>query len=116
LPRLRSRPSSLFPSTLSAPIARHQGRPPEAAAILRKILATDPNNTLARRDLGGIYLEQKQYVRVRAELERVAAVAPDDYITQYQLYLALEQLKLPDQSAAHKKLACRIAPDSSACK
>ena len=49
-------------------------------------------------------------MRARAELEKVAAVAPDDYITQYQLYLALDQLKLPDQAAAHKKLARRIAP------
>ncbi|HJZ99160.1 MAG TPA: tetratricopeptide repeat protein [Candidatus Solibacter sp.] len=52
-----------------AQIALYKGRPPEAAAILRKILATDPNNALARRDLGGIYLEQKQYARARTELE-----------------------------------------------
>src|SRR5262249_31137265 len=52
-----------------AQIALYKGRPPEAAAILRNILATDPNNALARRDLGGIYLEQKQYARARTELE-----------------------------------------------
>ena len=97
-------------------IALYQGRSSEAAAILRKILAGDPGNTLARRDLGGIYLEQKSYARARAELERVAAAAPDDYVTQYQLSLALEQLGLKQQAAAHKQLACRIAPDASACK
>jgi arylsulfatase A-like enzyme len=99
-----------------AQIALYKGRSAEAAAILRKILTADPRNTLARRDLGGIYLEQKQYTRARTELEKVAAVAPDDYITQYQLYLALDQLHLADQAAAHKKLACQIAPDCSACK
>jgi arylsulfatase A-like enzyme len=99
-----------------AQIALYKGRTTEAAAILRKILTADPGNTLARRDLGGIYLEQKQYARARAELEKVAAVAPDDYVTQYQLSLALDQLHLPDQAAAHKKLACAIAPDAAACK
>jgi len=98
-----------------AQIALYKGRPAEASAILRKILTADPNNTLARRDLGGIYLERKQYARARTELEKVAAVAPDDYVTQYQLYLALEQLKLHDLAAVHKKLACQIAPDASAC-
>ena len=99
-----------------AQIALYKGRPAEAAAILRKILAADPRNTLARRDLGGIYLEQKSYTRARTELEKVAAVAADDYVTQYQLSLALDQLHLADQSAAHLKLACAIAPDAAPCQ
>jgi choline-sulfatase len=99
----------------SAEIALYKERLAEATAILRKILAADPGNTLARRDLGGIYLEQKLWARARTELEKVAAAAPDDYVTQYQLSLALEQLKLPDQAAAHKKLACQIAPAAAAC-
>jgi arylsulfatase A-like enzyme len=98
-----------------AQIALYKVRTAEAAAMLRRILATDPGNTLARRDLGGIYLERKQYARARAELEKVAALAPDDYVTQYQLSLALGQLHLPEQAAAHKKLACAIAPDASPC-
>jgi arylsulfatase A-like enzyme len=99
-----------------AQIALYKGRPTEAVVILRKVLTADPRNTLARRDLGGIYLEQKQYARARAELEKVAAAAPDDYITQYQLFLACDALHLPDLAAAHKKLACQTAPDSSACR
>jgi hypothetical protein len=99
-----------------AQIALYKGHLAEAAAILRKILAADPRNPLARRDLGGIYFEQKQYARARAELEKVAAVAPDDYVTQYQLYLALDQLHLADLAAAHKKMACQIAPDAAVCK
>jgi len=98
-----------------AEIALYRGRLAEAVTLLRKTLAADPGNTLARRDLGGIYLEQKLWARARAELEKVAAVAPDDYVTQYQLSLALEQLHLPDQASAHKKLACQISPDASAC-
>jgi predicted Zn-dependent protease len=98
-----------------AEIALYKGRLTEAAATLRKILAEDPGNMLARRDLGGVYLEQKLWTRARAELEKVAAQAPDDYVTQYQLSLALEELHLPDRAAAHKKLACQIAPDAAAC-
>jgi arylsulfatase A-like enzyme len=99
-----------------AEIALYKGRAAKATAILRKILTVDPCNTLARRDLGGIYLEQKQYARARAELDKVAVVPPDDYVTQFQLSLVLDQLHLPDQSAAHKKLACAIAPDAAPCK
>ena len=98
-----------------AQIALYRGRTAEAAAILRKVLAQDPGNTLARRDLGGIYLEQKAYARARSELERVAAAAPDDYVTQYQLSLAMDGLHLPEQAAAHLKLACGIAPDAAPC-
>jgi hypothetical protein len=98
-----------------AQIALYRGHSEEAAAILRKILAQDPNNTLARRDLGGIYLEQKSYARARTELEKVAAAAPDDYVTQYQLSLALEGLHLEQQAAAHLKLACETAPDAAPC-
>jgi hypothetical protein len=96
-------------------IALYHGRSETAAAMLRKILAQDPGNTLARRDLGGIYLEQKSYVRARTELEKVAAVAPDDYVTQYQLSLALEGLHQEQQAAAHLKLACSSAPDAAPC-
>ena len=34
------------------------GRMSEAAALLNRVLATDPQNTLARRDLGVVYLEE----------------------------------------------------------
>jgi hypothetical protein len=97
-------------------VALYSGRSAEAARLLRTILAQDPGNMLARRDLGGIYLEQKSYTRARAELEKVAAVAPDDYLTQYQLSLALEGLRLNELAGLHKTLACAIAPDSAPCK
>jgi tetratricopeptide (TPR) repeat protein len=99
-----------------AQIALYHGKTEEAAAILRKILMADPRNTLARRDLGGIYLDTKSYARARAELEKVAALSPDDYVTQYQLGLALENLKLYEQAAAHLQIACGIAPDSVPCQ
>jgi hypothetical protein len=95
-----------------AEIALYKGHLAEAAAILRKIVATDPGNTLARRDLGSVYMEEKQYSRARTELEKVAAVAPDDYVTQYELSLILDHLHLPEQAATHKQLACSAAPDT----
>jgi tetratricopeptide (TPR) repeat protein len=98
-----------------AQIALYGGSPDDAAAILRKILAQDPNNTLARRDLGGIYLEQKSGARARTELEKVSAFAPDDYVTQYELSLVLEGLHSQEQAAAHLKLACSLAPDAAPC-
>ena len=107
---------SEFQQYEDAQIALYKGHSAEAAAILRKILVQDPGNTLARRDLGGIYLEQKSYQRARTELERVAAAAPDDYVTQYQLSLALDGLKLGKLAEAHLKMACAIAPDAGPCR
>ena len=59
-----------------AQVLLYQRRLPEAIATLRKILAQDPQNTLARRDLGGAYLEQKQYAKARDALAQVLLAAP----------------------------------------
>ena len=84
----------------------------EAIATLRRILAQDPRNTLARRDLGGAYLEQKAYAKARETLAQVLLAAPNDYVTRYQLGFACEKLGLFKEAAAHLEAACAIAPDS----
>ena len=95
-----------------AQVELYQRRLPEAIATLRKIVDGDPRNTLARRDLGGVYLEQKQYAKARAELAQVLLEAPNDYVTRYQLGLACEHLGLLTQALEHLEAACAIAPDS----
>ncbi len=99
-----------------AQVLLYQRRLPEAAAALRKIVVQDPRNTLARRDLGGAYLEQKQYAKAREELAQVLLAAPNDYVTLYQLGLACEQVGLYRQALQHLASACAIAPDSIPCK
>ena len=63
-----------------------------AIGLLRQLLARDPHNTLARRDLGDCYLEQKAYSLARVQLQQVLAAAPDDYVSQYELGIADERL------------------------
>jgi len=87
-----------------------------AAAILRRILANDPGNTLARRDLGGTYVEQHQYAKARACFEKVVAAAPDDYMAQFELGIADKHLGLEGEARAHLEAACKVAPEAEQCK
>jgi choline-sulfatase len=95
-----------------AQVMLYTGRLAEAIATLLRILVQDPQNTLARRDLGGAYLEQKSYAKAREALAQVLLAAPKDYVTLYQLGLACENLGLIKEAATHLEAACAVAPDS----
>ena len=99
-----------------AQVLLYRRRMTEAIALLRKIVAQDPGNMLANRDLGGAYLELKQYAKAREVLARVLTAAPNDYVTRYQLGLACEHSGLLQQAKEHLEAACAIAPDSVPCK
>ena len=87
-----------------------------AIALLRKIVLGDPGNLLARRDLGVALVEQKQFQKAQAELERVAAASGDDYVTRYELGLAQEGLGHLPEALGQFESACRIAPAAEQCK
>jgi choline-sulfatase len=94
----------------------YERRLPEAVALLRKIVAEDTRNILARRDLGGAYLELKEWAKAREVLAQVLVAAPNDYVTRYQMGLACEHLGELKQAVEHLEKACAIAPDSVPCK
>ena len=94
----------------------YERRLPEAVALLRKIVAEDTRNILARRDLGGAYLELKEWAKAREVLAQVLVAAPNDYVTRYQMGLACEHLGEWKQAVEHLEKACGIAPDSVPCK
>ncbi len=93
--------------------ARAHGHPAQAAALLQKVLAQDPDNTLARRDLGSCYLDLRDYTNARNALEKVASTAPADYATQYGLGLADKHLGLSSEARQHFEAAARIAPQAA---
>ena len=93
-----------------------KGRLNEAIATLKALIARDPGNTLARRDLGACYLERKDYTNARIELEKVSETAHYDYATQYQLGLAYKNLKQWEKAVQHLNLACHLAPDAEQCR
>jgi arylsulfatase A-like enzyme len=99
-----------------AQMALYNRRLNEALAILIRLLARDPHNTLARRDLAGTYLDLKEYGKARANLQQVLAVAPDDYVTEFQLGLSDEHLGLMKEAEEHLQAACRIAPEAQQCR
>ncbi|MGD0362799.1 MAG: sulfatase-like hydrolase/transferase [Bryobacteraceae bacterium] len=88
----------------------------EAAAVFRQILARDPKNTLARRDLGGTYVEQKSYGKARECFELVVTAAPDDYMAQFELGLADKHLGLRQEALEHLQAACKVAPGAEQCQ
>jgi arylsulfatase A-like enzyme len=88
----------------------------EAASTFRQILARDPKNTLARRDLGGTYVEQKLYGKARECFEQVVTAAPDDYMAQFELGVADKKLGLMHDALEHLRAACKLAPGAEQCK
>lgn len=88
----------------------------EAAAAFRQILSRDPKNTLARRDLGGTYVEQKDYAKARECFENVVAAAPDDYMAQFELGIADKHLGLTKEALEHMQTACKVAPAAEQCQ
>jgi len=94
----------------------YERRLEEAIATFRQILARDPNNTLARRDLGGTYVEQKLYGKARECFEQVVADAPDDYMAQFELGIAEKKLGLTHDALGHLQAACKLAPGAEQCK
>ncbi len=92
------------------------GRLDEAIATLRQLLARDPHNTLARRDLGVSYVAQGKYREARPCFEQVLAIAPDDYVAHFELGLSDEHLGLLKEALQQLQTACKIAPESSQCR
>jgi choline-sulfatase len=88
----------------------------QAISILRKILASDETNLLARRDLGVALIEKHNYEQALRELQRVAAASGDDYVTRYELGVAQEGLGHFPEALSQFEFACRIAPAAAQCK
>jgi tetratricopeptide (TPR) repeat protein len=100
----------------SAQASLYHRRLEEAAATFRQILARDPKNLLARRDLGGTYVELHLYDKARACFESVVATAPDDYMAQFELGVADKHLGLTQQAVEHLQIACKVAPEAEQCR
>ena len=88
----------------------------EAISTFRQILAQNPQNMLARRDLGDCYLEVKDYANARTTLRAVVAQAPDDYMAQLELGMADEHLGLLPEAREHVQAACKMFPGSAQCQ
>jgi tetratricopeptide (TPR) repeat protein len=94
----------------------YYGRREEAIALLQRILKLDPQNTLARRDLAAAFLDRKEYAQACAEFAKVLAVAPSDYMTEFEMGIAEEHRGLFKEAIAHVETACRIAPEAVQCR
>jgi tetratricopeptide (TPR) repeat protein len=90
----------------------YYGRLDQGIAKLRQLLAADPHNLLARRDLGSAYAQKKHYANARTAYRQVLSAAPEDYVAQYEIAIADEKLGLLKEAKDHLETACRIAPES----
>jgi choline-sulfatase len=84
----------------------------DAMVTFRQLLALDPHNLLARRDLGSAYLEMGNYAKARAAFAQVLTSAPGDYIANFKIGIAEERLGLLKEAKEHLESACRAAPES----
>jgi choline-sulfatase len=100
----------------NAQTALYNRRLEQAATGLRQLVARDPHNLLALRDLGGTYVEQHQYAKARECFKQVIAIAPDDYMAQYELGLSDKHLNLKSEALEHLQAACKLAPEAEQCK
>jgi arylsulfatase A-like enzyme len=94
----------------------YEGNLHSAESLLVRLLAKDPSNLLARRDLGSVYYDLGQYPKARASLEQVLEQAPDDFVTRFLLGLACKYLGFEAQARAHLEVACSLAPEAGQCR
>ncbi len=99
-----------------AMILLSDGRKTEAIATLREVLAADPHNILARRDLGGVYLETGSFEKARLNLLQVAGDAADDYVTLFLLGTACSRLGRTVEAVRYLEAACALAPGAAQCR
>jgi tetratricopeptide (TPR) repeat protein len=91
------------------------GRYGEAVQKFRSILASDPGNLLAHRDLGVALIEMHRYAEALGELQKVAASSVEDYITRYEMGIAQEALGHLAEAKSQFEAACRLAPRATQC-
>jgi choline-sulfatase len=96
--------------------AMDAGRVSDAAVLLNRVLATDPQNILARRDLGVVYMESDLYAKAGACFEKVLAVSGGDYVSHYELGIVYQRLGKPKEALDHMQIACGLAPGSEQCR
>ena len=77
-----------------------------------QLLARDPKNLLARRDLGSAYVETGEYAKARAAFQQVLTMAPDDYVSNYEIGFVEDRLGLLKEAKEHLETACRASPES----
>ena len=99
-----------------AQVSLYYQRLDEAIALLSRLLANDPKNLLARRDLGSAYLDRKLYAKAQQCFTLVLADSPNDYVAQFLLGIADKRLGLMKDALTHLEAACKIAPDASQCR
>lgn len=126
------------------------GHPDIAVALFGRLLKHDPDNTLARCNLGDadlrlhradealrqwrlvlardrsyapaadaiaeVWLARRDYAKARSYFARAAEAVPNDYEAQFGLGTAEERLGAQHAAAVHFGAACKLAPDSPACR
>lgn len=99
-----------------AQLSLYYRRLDEAIALLSRLLASDPKNLLARRDLGSAYLDQKMYRKAQECFTEVLAASPNDYVAHFELGIADKKLGLLNEALSHLEAACKIAPGAAQCQ
>jgi len=95
--------------------AASDGHRDRAISILSELVARDPNNLLALRDIGAYSLDRKSYAKARSSFQRFLARAPNDYMGRFELGVADERLGRFKEAENELQRACSIAPEATKC-
>jgi len=95
--------------------AASDGHRDRAISILSELVARDPNNLLALRDIGAYSLDRKSYAKARSSFQRFLARAPNDYMGRFELGVADERLGRFKEAENELQRACSIAPEATQC-
>jgi Flp pilus assembly protein TadD len=81
------------------------GRPDEAARILERVVAAEPENEAAVELLARAYFGSAQLGRAEATLVRLVALAPANGWARRALARTLERQSRHDDAASHHRMA-----------
>ncbi|WP_035693185.1 class I SAM-dependent DNA methyltransferase [Azospirillum halopraeferens] len=106
---LRASPADRLLAAAGALVAA--GRPAEAEAAYRRVVALDPAHARALNDLAGVLDAQAHHGAAVALYRRVLALRYDHPAVHYNLGSALRRAGRPEEAAARLRRALALAPD-----
>lgn len=93
-----------------ADLDRISGQDQQGADMLRKAMATEPDNADVRYSLGLLFVRQHNYAEALVLLRRASELAPNNPRYSYVYAIALSSSGAPDQAIAELERAHRQTP------
>jgi tetratricopeptide (TPR) repeat protein len=98
----------------AALIERRMGKPDEAIASLQKVVSQYPQSRDARRELGTLLYQQREYDAAIEQFEALQQIDPDDLAAHYNLAILFRRMGRKQESAEQQAMFTTKKFDSGA--